>query len=256
MNAPVFFASAGDERGTPQEFFDKLNAEFHFDLDAAASALNHKCELYFGEGGIAFDALAEDWAGMTVFLNPPYSVAGAFIAKAREEADKGATVVLLLPVRADTKYWHSYVWDKDARRVRPERQHTNCETPYPDDYWSDGDWRPGVRCRFIPGRLNFELHVPAELRTWIVAELSAGTEVKSLVDVTGLPRMAIERIGEGEADDCLLDGAPFPSCVVIFTSQGIVEGSIVEPHKEVPNGTDTGSTAGRVRAAKRKSAVR
>lgn len=215
MNAPLFFDNAGDERGTPKDFFDKLNAEFHFDLDAAASSQNHKCDVWFGEGGIAHDALGEDWGGegITVFLNPPYSVAGAFVAKAREEADKGARVVLLLPVRSDTKWWHRYVWDEKAG--------------------SDGALRPGVRVRFLAGRLNFELAVPDTVRKWLKTERASAwaTEktmttlaqekaytswIRMMVDATGLPKMAIERILEDRPDDDLLDGAPFPSCVVIF----------------------------------------
>ncbi len=211
MNSPLFFESAGDERGTPQDFFDALNAEFHFDLDCAASPRNHKCELYFGEGGIAPDALEADWGGpgTTCFLNPPYSIAGAFVKKAREEADKGATVVMLLPVRSDTKWWHAHIWDRTGRPVE----------------LAEGYFRPGVRVRFLPGRLNFELHVEQKVRDWVKAELGTidakdtdgrNEKVKALVKVTGLPKMAIERIGDDYPDDCLLDAAPFPSCVVIF----------------------------------------
>ena len=207
MNTPLFFESAGDERSTPKAFFDALNAEFHFDIDCAASKLNHKCDLYFGEGGVENDAIEADWAGMTCFLNPPYSVAGGFVAKAREEADKGATVVLLLPVRSDTKWWHHYIYDKS---VGP-----------------DGAWYLGVRARFIPGRLNFELVVPVDMRAWITSELKASigsineedfkAKIKSLVQITGLPKMAIERIFQDLPDEDLMEAAPFPSCVIIFT---------------------------------------
>ena len=41
------FSSTTDLWATPQDFFDELNAEFHFDLDPCANADNHKCELYF-----------------------------------------------------------------------------------------------------------------------------------------------------------------------------------------------------------------
>jgi phage N-6-adenine-methyltransferase len=205
MNTALFFESAGDERGTPQDFFDQLNAEFHFDLDAAAGPENHKCELYYGTGGLEDDALEADWQGVTAFLNPPYSVAGAFVKKAREEADKGAIVVMLLPVRSDTRWWHNYVYDKGT--------HT---------------WRPGIEVRLLPGRLNFTLSVPDSMRAFIKAELdAAGTDVeafrdkvKKLVEITGLPKMSIARIGDDQPDDCLLDAAPFPSCVVIFRQVG------------------------------------
>lgn len=227
LKSPIFFESAGDERGTPQTLFDALHAEFAFDLDAAASARNHKCEMYFGDGGIAYDALKEDWAGMTVFLNPPYSVCYPFIKKAREEADKGATVVLVVPVRSDTKWWHEFVWDVDATRLIGTTKKAKAHP--------DGDWRPGVRCRFVKGRLDFTLSVPDDVRKWVCSELKAIETVKqpdgtydadeternyliaSLVKATGLPRMAIERIERDFPDEDLLDAAPFPSCVLIFT---------------------------------------
>lgn len=227
MNAPVFFENAGDERGTPQAFFDQLNAEFHFDIDAAATPRNHKCELWYGEGGIENDALEADWAGMSVYLNPPYSAAGAFVAKAREEADKGATVVLLIPARTDTRYWHRYIWDKNAVR------HTGSVSTDPMKFGPlqihKGDWYPGVEVRFVAGRLQFELDVPNDLRAWIKAQQASyfqdqGTIsdndwlafLRAMVIATGLPKMSIERILQDYPDDDLLEGAPFPSCVVIF----------------------------------------
>ncbi len=211
MNRELFFESAGDERATPQAFFDQLNARFAFDLDAAASAENTKCETYFGQGGLAEDALEADWGGLTVWLNPPYSVAGAFVAKAREEADKGATVVMLLPARTDTRWWHAHIWDKHAPSPIDERLH--------------GDWRSGVGCEFVSGRLTFELKVSAAMRRLVKEALAPLAHVdkddeqetiKKLVEQTGLPKMAIEGILADKPDEDLLSSAPFPSCVVIF----------------------------------------
>lgn len=200
MRTELFFESAGDERCTPQRLFDDLHAEFQFDIDCAASIDNAKLPLFFGFGGVATDALEEDWGGMTCWLNPPYSVAGAFVKKAREEADKGATVVLLLPSRTDTKYWHKYIWD--------ERVH---------------NWHVGVEGRFIPGRLCFELKVPVKMRKLILDSMTEASavgeqerELLALVETTGLPKMAIKRICAGALDEDLLDSAPFPSCVIIF----------------------------------------
>lgn len=206
MNRELFFKSAGDERSTPQAFFDALHREFSFNLDAAASAENAKCELFFGTGGIADNALEEDWGGegSRVWLNPPYSTAGAFVAKAREEADKGATVVMLLPARTDTKWWHNYVWNRQVLY----RGYL-------------GEWRRGVECRFVPGRLRFELKVSAMMRQWIKNEVAPPDTVRDikiagLVQQTGLPTMAIEGILADKADEHLLSSAPFPSCVVVF----------------------------------------
>ena len=89
--------------------FNALDQEFDFKLDAAAAKHNAKCPVYFD---ITDDALSQSWHPFeSIFLNPPYSrQIGKWIAKAREEADKGATVVLLIPARTDTRWWHDYVY--------------------------------------------------------------------------------------------------------------------------------------------------
>jgi site-specific DNA-methyltransferase (adenine-specific) len=132
LNTGVMFSKASDAWETPQAFFDRLNAEFQFDIDAAASAETHKCRVWYG-GQI--DALAlESWATVpsSIWLNPPYSSCRAFVAKAAAEAHKGHTVVVLVPSRTDTRWWHQHVYDATA-----------CA------------WRPGVEVRFVPGRLKF-----------------------------------------------------------------------------------------------------
>lgn len=58
MNTDVLFSSATDKWATPQDFFDKLNNEFHFTLDAAADETNHKCDSYYDEN---VDGLAQPW---------------------------------------------------------------------------------------------------------------------------------------------------------------------------------------------------
>ena len=47
MNIKACLSSKNDQWTTPQDFFDKLNDEFHFDLDPCADEYNHKCEEYF-----------------------------------------------------------------------------------------------------------------------------------------------------------------------------------------------------------------
>ena len=60
MNKEVMFSSATDNWATPQNFFDKLNAEFHFDLDVCADESNHKCDTYYTKEQ---DGLAMPWNG-------------------------------------------------------------------------------------------------------------------------------------------------------------------------------------------------
>ena len=98
---------------TPQDYFDTLNKKFKFDLDTCASDDNHKLDNYFTEKD---DALVQEWNG-NVFMNPPYGRhIGDFIKKAYDEhlRDPDRFIVMLIPSRTDTKYWHDYIQDKST----------------------------------------------------------------------------------------------------------------------------------------------
>ena len=60
LNTKLLYSSKEEKWATPQDFFDKLNDEFHFTLDAAASPDNAKCANYFTEEQ---DGLAQSWEG-------------------------------------------------------------------------------------------------------------------------------------------------------------------------------------------------
>ena len=115
MNTKGVFSSQTDEWATPQSLFDELNAEFHFDLDPCATDENHKCAEYYTK---ADDGLAKNWGGRSVYCNPPYGrQIGKWVRKAYEEAQKpGTTVVLLVPARTDTKWFHDYIYGKTEIR--------------------------------------------------------------------------------------------------------------------------------------------
>lgn len=68
MNS-VHYSTATVEWETPQDFFDRLNDEFHFTLDPCSTDENAKCRKHYTK---ADDGLAQDWSGETVFCNPPY----------------------------------------------------------------------------------------------------------------------------------------------------------------------------------------
>ena len=103
----ILFSSKRIDWETPQDFFDKLNAEFHFTLDPCATHENHKCPRYFTE---EVDGLTQSWSGYRVFCNPPYGrEIGKWVKKCYDESLKPDTVVvLLIPARTDTKWWHEY----------------------------------------------------------------------------------------------------------------------------------------------------
>lgn len=136
----VVFSTGKDDWETPADLFAALDAEFHFQVDVAANAVNHKTPFWFGPDSPrpeAQDALAIEWPRWTsgpCWCNPPYSrgLQPAFIAKAAQERRRGVTTVMLLPARTDTKAFHAHIWDE--RRHQP---------------------REGIEVRLLRGRLRF-----------------------------------------------------------------------------------------------------
>lgn len=110
------FSSNSNEWATPQAFYDELNAEFHFDLDPCATESNAKCDKFYT---IEDDGLAKDWRGARVFCNPPYGrELPRWVKKCYDESRKPNTlVVMLIPARTDTAYFHDYIYHK-AREIR------------------------------------------------------------------------------------------------------------------------------------------
>ena len=96
-----------DNWRTPGELFFWLNAEFHFDIDAAASKENALVEDSYITA--EEDALKTPWLG-TCFCNPPYSLIGSFVQRAYEQSQEHHTTnVVLIPAYTDPKYWSDYV---------------------------------------------------------------------------------------------------------------------------------------------------
>lgn len=60
MDKDVMFSSKTDQWETPKDFFDDLDALFHFTLDACALPENAKCEKYFTP---EMDGLKQEWGG-------------------------------------------------------------------------------------------------------------------------------------------------------------------------------------------------
>jgi site-specific DNA-methyltransferase (adenine-specific) len=105
----LMFSSKSTDWSTPQDFFEKLNWRFGpFDLDPCAESDSAKCATFFTEED---NGLTKDWEGHTVFVNPPYGRGiDKWIEKAYNESRKPNTkVVMLVPARTDTKYWHKYI---------------------------------------------------------------------------------------------------------------------------------------------------
>lgn len=121
-----------DDRGTPQDFWDELNAKHRFTLDVAAAPHNAKTANYYTR---LADGLLQPWHG-SVWCNPPYSGLDRWLEKAWQEWDNGnpppTSIVMLLPAnRPEQPWWQNWV------------------EPYRD--------RPGspLTVQFLPGRLRF-----------------------------------------------------------------------------------------------------
>lgn len=137
MPSDVIYSRAAtggkNEWGTPRALFDKLNARYHFTIDAAANAENALLTRYWGPGSpLGEDALAQDWQGERVWLNPPYQYIRQFVAKAAAERLKGAFVVMLITSRTDTRWWHDHISASDGEA-----------------------FQPGVHVQFVKGRIKF-----------------------------------------------------------------------------------------------------
>lgn len=88
------FTSASQDWRTPKATFDGLNAEFRFNDDPCPT-------------GSHIDGLSREW-GTISFVNPPFKTIAQWVEKAWDQFRLGKTVVLLIPSRTDTRWWHKF----------------------------------------------------------------------------------------------------------------------------------------------------
>lgn len=120
----VLFSSKSNEWATPQDLYDKLNNKYNFTLDPCSTIENHKCNKFYT---IKENGLIQDWSNEIVFCNPPYGrEIYDWVKKCYNEYLKGTKIVLLIPSRTDTKYFHEFLYNK-----------------------------PNIKIQFIKGRLKF-----------------------------------------------------------------------------------------------------
>ena len=101
--------SLTDDWATPKWLFEKLHDVHEFDVDVAASSRNHLCDEWFGldhDDDDRRDGLTAEWTGH-VWCNPPYGRGIVdWVLKASQHHD---LVVMLLPARTDTRWFHDIV---------------------------------------------------------------------------------------------------------------------------------------------------
>lgn len=101
-----------DVWATPDWLWRPLDELLRFELDAAADKRNAKCRRFYDERA---NGLVQPWDAASVWINSPYgrkdSPTEAWVRKARATAaELGNRVTALLPVKADTTWWHDAVW--------------------------------------------------------------------------------------------------------------------------------------------------
>lgn len=137
----VHFSSKSNDWRTPPWLFKQLDAEFGgFDLDAAADKESALCARHYTE---EMDALKQEWGldGKACFLNPPYGRwIGKFVHKAHCETEKypNLTVVMLIPARTDTRWWHAHCALGEVRFLRGRLKFINPSLP---SYREDGQFK-------------------------------------------------------------------------------------------------------------------
>ena len=131
MNSELMFSSKTDLWATPNDFFDKLNDEFRFTLDPCSTHENAKCYKHFTEEE---NGLLQDWGNEVVFCNPPYGrQIKDWVKKSYEESQKdNTTVVMLIPARTDTIYFHEYIYHKaEIRFIKGRLKFGNAKNSAP-----------------------------------------------------------------------------------------------------------------------------
>ena len=103
MNNKLFFSSDLQTGKTPDDLYDILDKEFHFDFDP--------CPTFYGIVTAKFDGLSINWKKSN-YCNPPYNNQKAWVEKAYNESLKNKTCVMLLPARTDTKLFHDFIFKK------------------------------------------------------------------------------------------------------------------------------------------------
>ena len=105
QNEAVMLSSKVHTWRTPEELFKPLNDRFKFTIDLAADKESALCTSFYSEEE---DSLKQDWSNKVGWCNPPY---GREIPKWTQKAastklSQGDTIVMLLPGRIDTNWWH------------------------------------------------------------------------------------------------------------------------------------------------------
>lgn len=119
MNNEAMFSSGTEHWSTPIELFDELNLEHKFTVDVCADTTNYKVKRYFNK---KMDGLSQSWIGEIAWCNPPYGREIKLWVEKAYESTKivgcNTSVVMLLPARTDTKWFHEFIYNNPLCSVK------------------------------------------------------------------------------------------------------------------------------------------
>lgn len=129
----ALFSSKNQCHETPDDFFAKVNEEFKFTIDAAATAGNKKCENFYSPEK---DALSFHWGSPSdvVWCNPPYDKVEQWMKQGYESSiANSCIVVMLVPARPDTKWFRDFASRGIIRFIvgRLRFKGTDSSAPFP-----------------------------------------------------------------------------------------------------------------------------
>jgi hypothetical protein len=120
VTAKALLSSAWQHWTTPEDVLHRVGCIEPICLDPCGNANDrvHAAESWWGPGADvpgehSCDGLKERWLrpgrGL-IYCNPPFGrELAAWVRKAAAEGDAGAEIVLLVPARTDTVWWHEHI---------------------------------------------------------------------------------------------------------------------------------------------------
>ena len=129
MVSKTLFSSKSDEWGTPEDLFNEYDKKFNFNLDPCGhpnrflkedmvtiTLSGAYCEGKLFNKSVT-NGLNISWEDCRVFVNPPYTKKKGeipqidqWVKKVFEEMNRAEVIVLLIPARTDTKYFHNWIY--------------------------------------------------------------------------------------------------------------------------------------------------
>ena len=139
-SSPQAMSSIDDTWTTPKDYYQRINDEFNFGLDAAALQSSALCTNWYGpdhpdvtkRDALSIDYWIHDANGKPIWMNPPYGrEIKSFMAKAHTEVNNGATVVCLVPARTDTVWFQEYALPYEVRYIKGRLKFGNSKNAAP-----------------------------------------------------------------------------------------------------------------------------